>query len=141
MNSPRFKEWCRPLLLTILCVAFCVGGIVSWYQITSTRVVAQATMPNGVGIMIKQSFTWSGDLFNTSFWYRPPGGKWVWRYYSHEDGYWGHGRVELDSSSRIPTVYRGGKPTIKFAWDTLVHTQFTETQRGSPRTFTPESDQ
>jgi hypothetical protein len=97
-------------------------------------------MPNGVEIMIKQTFTWSGDLFNTSFHYRRPGGEWVWRYYSHEDGYWGHGRVELDKPRRVATIYRDGKPTIEFHWDTLEHTQFTETQNGSPRMFTPESD-
>jgi hypothetical protein len=110
-------------------------------EITSPRVVAQATMPNGIEIMIKQTFTWSGDLFNTSFHYRRPGGDWIWRYYSHEDGYWRHGRVELDAASRIATVYRGGTPAIKFNWDSLAHTQFTETQSGNPRTFTPETDQ
>lgn len=97
-------------------------------------------MPNGVEIMIKQSFTWSGDLFNTSFHYRRPGAKWVWRYYSHEDGYWGHGRVEIDERSQVATVYRGGKPTIEFNYDTLAHTQLTETQTKTPRHFTTESD-
>jgi hypothetical protein len=141
MDSPKFKEWVQPVLLT----AFCVGAIgfllVLWFHITGTRVVAHATLPNGVEIMIKQSFTWDGDLFNTSFHYRRPGGGWVWRYYSHEDGYWGRGRIELDAPSRTASVERDGKPTITFNWDTLAHTQFTETQDGSPRTFTLESDQ
>ena len=141
MNSRRFKEWLCPLLLAILGVVTIGGLLVSWKHITSTRVVAHATMPNGVQIMIRQTFTWSGDLFDTSFHYRRPGGQWVWRYYSHEDGFWGHGRVELDESSRIATVFRGGEPTIQFDWDTLAHTQFTGTQSGNPRTFAPESDQ
>jgi len=141
MNSPRLKEWLRTLLLTALCVGVMAWLIFSWNRIVSPRVVAHATMPNGVEIMIRQTFTWSGDLFNTSFHYRRPEGEWVWRYYSHEDGFWGRGRVELDESSRIATVYRGGKPTIKFHWDTLAHTQLTGTQSGNPRTFAPESAQ
>ena len=139
MNSPSIKEWWRPLLLTILSVAAVVSLPLLWNQITRPRIVAQATMPNGVEIMIKQTFTWS-DLFDTTFNYRRPGGEWVSRYYSHEDGYWERGRVEIDGSSRIATVYRDGEPTIKFHWDTLAHTQFTETQSGSPRNFTAESD-
>ena len=139
MNSPSIKEWRRALLVTTLFVA-AVGSLLLLWNMTRPRIVAQARMPNGVEIMIKQTFTWSGDLFNTSFHYRRPGGDWVWRYYSHEDGYWGHGRVELDESSRIATVHRGGKPTISFNWDTLAHTQFTETQNGKPRTFAVEND-
>ena len=136
------NKWLRRLLLTILCVAICVGGILSWRHMTSSRVVVHGTLPNGVEIKITQSFNWTlFEWFYTSFLYRRPGGKWVWRYYSHEDVYWGHGRVELDEVSRTATVYRGGKPTIKFNWETLVHTQFTETQGGGARTFTLEYDE
>ena len=143
MSSPTLKtskNWLLWLLIVALCLGVTVWLYVSVQHVTSPRVVAHATMPNGVEIMIKQSFTWSGDLFNTSFHYRRPGGKWVWRYYSHEDGYWGEGRVNLDPSKHVATVYRGSQPTIEFNWDTLVHTQFTETQGGSPRTFDPASD-
>ena len=114
--------------------------LVSCTPVTSPRTVAQATMPNGVEIMVRQSFTWSGDLFNTSFHYRRPSEGWVWRYYSHEDGYWGHGRVEIDEPARTATVYRGGARTIEFNYETLAHTQFTETQSKTPREFTTESD-
>jgi hypothetical protein len=140
-NGSRFKNWLRPILLTTLCLGAMGWLLVLWNDITGTRVVAYAAMPNGVEIMVRQSFTWGGDLFNTSFHYRRPGGQWVWRYYSHEDWYWAHGRVELDEASRIATIERGGKPTIKFNWDTLAHTQFTETQDGNPRTFAPDGNE
>jgi hypothetical protein len=141
MNSSKFREWLRPLLLFTLCIGAIGWLLASLLHTIEPRVIAHATMPNGVEIMIKQTFSWSGDLFNTSFHYRRPGGEWVWRYYSHEDGYWEHGHVELDSASRIATIDRCGKPTIKFNWDTLAHTQFTETQDGNPRTFAPETGQ
>ena len=140
MNSQRSRKWLLRAVLATLCIGALGWLLVSWNHITSPRIVAEATLPNGVEIMIRQTFTWDGDLFNTSFHYRRPGGEWVQRYYSHEDGYWGHGRVELDGSSRIATIYRGAAPTIKFNWDTLTHTQFTDTQSGNPRIFTPESD-
>ena len=140
MNTQRFRGWLRPLLIIILVAGALVVLIYTFEHVTGTRVVVQATMPNGVEIMIKQSFNWSGEPFTTGFYYRRPGGPWIWRYYSHEDGYWGRGRVVLDESTRIATVERGGKPTIKFNWETLEHTQFTETQDGRPRTFTPAED-
>lgn len=140
MNSKAPTNWLGWLIVLTLCAAAVAWLLVSLQHITSPRVVAHATMPNGVEIMIKQSFTWSGDLFNTSFHYRRPGGEWVWRYYSHEDGYWGHGLVVLDEATGTATVHRGGEPTIRFNWDSLVHTQFTATQGGNPRTFDPASD-
>src|SRR5215207_378549 len=86
MNTQRFKGWLRPLLIIIL-VAGTLGGLIYTFEhVTGTRVLAQATMPNGVEIMIKQSFNWSGEPFTTGFYYRRAGGPWIWRYYSHEDG-------------------------------------------------------
>ena len=137
MASRNFRRF-LPLLLTLLCAGAVLFVGHWWSQVTSPRVVAHAMMPNGVEIVIEQTFNW--ELFYTSFYYRPPGGNWVWRYYSHEDGYWGRGPVELDESSKSATVYRDGKPTIKFNWSDLSHTQLTETQSGKPRTFTKDQD-
>jgi hypothetical protein len=134
------RLWLERVLFGAACTALIILGVREWNHLTGTRTVLQATMPNGVEIMVKQKFTWSGDLFNTSFHYRRPGGDWVWRYYSHEDGYWGRGTVTLDPSSHVASIDRDGRSTILFNWDTLRHTQFTETQDGRPRDFTVESD-
>ena len=90
--------------------------------------------------MVRQAFTWSGDLFDTKFLYRVPGGTWAARYYSHEDGYWERGEVKIDATNRTATIMRSGTPTIDFNWETLSHTQWTETQDGKPRTFTRTED-
>jgi len=102
--------------LTALGVGLLVLVVGVLNRLTGTRIVALETLPNGVEIMVKQKFTWSGDLFNTSFQYRSPGGEWLSRYYSHEDSYWGRGRVTLDPTSHTATIERDGVATIAFNW-------------------------
>jgi hypothetical protein len=62
------------------------------------RVVVRTTVPNVVEFCVVQKF--SGEPFNTSCYYRKPGGAWGWFYYDHEDDYWGQGRSRSGSRSQ-----------------------------------------
>jgi hypothetical protein len=114
-------------------------GLLLWRHIDRTRIVASATTLSGVELRVSQSFNRNlGEIFTTSFYYRKPGStNWNWRYYCHEDWYWGRGRVELDEPAKTATIYRGGRPTIRFNWATETYIQFTETQSGRPITNGP----
>ena len=117
--SGASKKW---LLIGVgIMVAFLVS-IVAVRYIRSTRIVAHITAPNGVEFCIVQRFTTDGPFFNTSAYYRWPGGLWGRHYYDHEDLYWRKGRSAIDEKSGLIKVYRGNELTATFNYRTEAFT-------------------
>ncbi|HIJ65448.1 MAG TPA: hypothetical protein HPP77_05795 [Candidatus Hydrogenedentes bacterium] len=88
------------------------------WHISSPRVIARAVAPNGIELCVVQECNWSTEPFTTSVLYRKPGGAWGWFYYDHEDLYWRKGHTEIDPQQKRITVFRGGKATASFEWET-----------------------
>jgi hypothetical protein len=111
----------RIVLIVLLLLPLILSAVILRH-VARTRVVAKAVAPNGIELYVVQRFNWDlGEVFNTGFHYRMPDGRWGWCYYSHQDIYWGAGRVELDEKLDRATVYRDGKPVILFDWDTQTY--------------------
>ena len=109
-------------LLGVVTATFVVGIALFLWHISSPRIVARAVTPDGIEMCIVQKCNWSGELFTTSFYYRKPGGEWLWHYYDHQDGYWGGSRASLDTNARVAVFYRGRTPAVTFAWAAETYT-------------------
>ncbi len=96
----------------IVAVLFC-------WVVSKPRVVARGLAPNGIEFCLVQRL---GEPFATSAFYRQPGGRWGRFYYDHEDWLWIGGKVEVDQEDKSIKVYRSGKLTASFAWETGTYT-------------------
>jgi len=111
--SKRTKAIIVVTLLSLL------GGIaLSLRHMLSPRVVARAITPDGVELCVVQESGRDFPPFRTSVVFRKPNTNWGWFYYDHEDWYWRTGRISLDTTTRVATIYRDGEPRVTFKWDT-----------------------
>lgn len=100
--------------IAVLLVA--AAGLFIWH-INGPRVVARAVAPDGTEFCIVQTCNWNLEFFTTSCYYRKPGGRWGWFYYDHEDWYWGRGRAEVDDAFKRISIFRDGRVTVTFDWE------------------------
>ena len=111
-----------------LCLIAAVG-LCLWH-INGPRIVARAVAPDGTEFCVVQTCNWDLEFFTTSCYYRKPGGEWGWFYYDHEDWYWGRGRAVVDAAAKNIRVYRGGRVTVTFDWESerfrLLRTDFPQ---------------
>lgn len=130
------------VLLLLAAIAGACGFLA---HIAKPRVVARAITPEGVEMCVVQHCNWNAELFTTAFYYHQPGTNWGWFYYDHEDGYWGSGRVKLDTNARVAVIYRGNQPAITFDWATETYTlqrwkrTITGAQQYMPAGWSPPS--
>jgi hypothetical protein len=107
-----------------------VTGVFFIRHINGPRVVARAVAPDGTEFCVVQTCNWNGEPFTTSCYYRKPGGNWGWFYYDHEDWYWGRGRTEVDPVAKRIAIYRDGRVTVTFDWESerfrLLRTDFPQ---------------
>ena len=87
--------------------------------------VVGALTPSG-----RCSIEWTVGGLPTARRGRKPGGQWGWFYYDHEDWYWGHGRSEVDTTEKRINIYRNGRVTVTFEWESerfrLLRTDFPQ---------------
>jgi hypothetical protein len=126
------------VLLTVIAVLV-LGTALIIRHISSPRIVGRAATPEGSELCLVQKFTWDGDLFNTGFVYRKPGGQWNWFYYDHEDFYWGHARFVLETNASVARIFRGDAEVITFDWATETYTmhRWKRTMTGPQGTMPP----
>jgi hypothetical protein len=99
-------------------VLLVAAAVIFVRHIDRPRVVARTVAPDGTEFCVVQTCSWDFDLFTTSCYYRKPGhDRWGWFYYNHEDWYWGRGRAEIDPVAKRITIYRGGRATATFDWE------------------------
>jgi len=98
--------------------------------INGPRVVARAVAPDGTEFCVVQTCNWDLEFFTTSCYYRKPAGQWGWFYYDHEDWYWGRGRTDVDTIAKRISIYRDGRVTVTFDWESerfrLLRTDFPQ---------------
>lgn len=87
------------------------------WHINGPRVVARAVAPDGTEFCVVQTCNWDLEFFTTSCYYRKPGGQWGWFYYDHQDWYWRRGRAEVDAVAKRVSIYRDGRVTVTFDWE------------------------
>ena len=100
------------LLLAVLLIRYVHGP----------RVVGRAVGPGAVEMVILQKCNWSGEPFTTSFVYRKPGGGWRWFYFNHQDNFWVHAGVQMDTNQHRAIFYRNNAPAVTFDWEAEVYT-------------------
>ena len=122
----------KKLVIISLAVLVFAGSILLVRHMGSTRVVVHAVAPNGVEFCIVQR--WGDDMWNSSAYYRKPGGRWGWHYYDHDDIYWIHGSIEVDQEETLFKVYRNGFLTATFNYQT---DEFSLYLFSPMRTFAP----
>ena len=108
----------RKGVIAVLVLSLVVAVLFGW-AVSKPRVVARGVAPNGIEFCLVQRL---GEPFATSAFYRKPRGRWGWFYYDHEDWLWIGGQVELDHQDKTIKVYRAGKLTASFAWETETYT-------------------
>lgn len=87
-------------------------------HISHPRIITSAVAPDGTEFCVVQKCNWDFELFNTSCYYRKPGGPWGWLYFDHQDNYWDTGRAVIDETARQIVVYRGNEIAATFDWQT-----------------------
>ena len=110
------------LTLSVVAAVMIVGAAWAVYRVTVPRLVGRVVAPDGTEMCVVQQFNWDPEPFTTSFVFRKPPGRWRWRYYDHQDDYWGRSSAVLDMTTRTAVFYRGGKPAVTFAWETSTYT-------------------
>ena len=114
----------RKHALGVLLIAGCLlGSALAVRHISSKRVVLRTVTPNGMEFCIVQRLD---DPFNTSAYYRRANGRWGVFYYDHEDWYWGKGDAVADQNEKTLKIYRGGKVTATFNWESEAFTLVRE---------------
>jgi len=109
----------RRTKIAVACIALLLiaaAGLLLWH-INGPRYVVRVVAPDGTEFCIVQTCNWDLELFTTSCYYRKPGGHWGWFYYDHEDWYWRRGQVDVDPVAKRIRVYRDGRVTVTFDWD------------------------
>jgi hypothetical protein len=118
----------RALIIVATVLVICLLGVaVKWFLVISgtfkTRVVLYAKASDGTEMCVFQEFTGTPEPYKTAFYSRKPGGRWSWFYYDHQDLAWVSGRIVLDMTNKIATVFRGTKEVARFNWarDEFIH--------------------
>jgi hypothetical protein len=110
------------VLIAAVVAALVFGSALIIRHISSARIVGRAVTPEGVELCVVQRCNWNGEPFTTAFVYRKPGGQWNWFYYDHEDWYWGHARIVLDTNASVAKIFRRDTEAITFDWSTETYT-------------------
>lgn len=110
-------RWIRQVSVTFVVASIAMLGLFLWH-IRKPRIVARAVTPDGVELRVIQGCNWDPEGFYTSVYYRKPGSPWGWFYYDHQDIYWGSGRAEVNPQAKRITIYRAGRVTATFDWET-----------------------
>ena len=136
----------RALIIVVAVLVICLLGIaVKWLLVISgtfkPRVVLYAKASDGTEMCVYQEFTGTSEPYKTAFYSRKPGGHWGWFYYDHQDLAWVSGRIVLDMTNKIATVFRGTKEVARYNWarDEFVHIQrgTTNGPGDTPNMWTP----
>ena len=122
------------IIVGVSLALFFVLSILLVHHLGSKRIIVREVAPNGIEFCIIQSL---GDPFNTSAFYRKPGGAWNWFYFDHEDNYWNSAPTEVDSRNRLIKVFRRNKVAAAFNWDTEVFTKGTDSQTAEQKAAVP----
>ena len=109
-------------LIVAAIAALVFGSALIIRHLSSSRIVGRAGTPAGVELCVVQKCNWDAEPFTTAFVYRKPGGPWNWFYYDHEDWYWGHARIVLDTNSTVAKIFRRDTKAITFDWATETYT-------------------
>ena len=80
-----------------ICLACCAWLIFFVWHMLGTRIIADASLPDGTRFVIIQKL---GEPFSTSCYYQKSGKQWGWYYYNHEDGYVRQATTQIDSKSK-----------------------------------------
>ena len=127
MSARSLRRRTKIMSAVIAVLLVVVVALFIWH-INGPRVVARAVAPGGTEFCVVQTCNWDLEFFTTSCYYRKPGGQWGWFYYDHEDWYWGHGRAEVDPVAKRISIYRDGRVTVTFEWESerfcLLRTDF-----------------
>jgi hypothetical protein len=110
------------ILIVAAIAALVFGSALVIRHIASSRIIGRAVTPEGVELCVVQKCNWDGEPFTTAFVYRKPGGPWNWFYYDHQDWYWGHARIVLDTNSTVAKIFRRDTEAITFDWATETYT-------------------
>lgn len=118
----RFDRSTSPWLW---CLALAAAVSLVWLlidHIGRMRIVAQTTTPDGVELCVVQRWNgWEDPFFNTKFAFHRPGTNWQTFYYDHEDSYWGHSPVTLDTNAGVARFYRRDALAITFDWTNEIY--------------------
>jgi len=118
------------IIVATIGVVLVAAAVLFVRHIDGPRVVARAVAPDGTEFCVVQICNWDLEFFTTSCYYRKAGGQWGWFYYDHEDWYWGHGRAQVDAAAKRISIYRGGRVTVTFDWESeryrLLRTDFPQ---------------
>ncbi len=94
-------------------------------HMTGTRVIARAIAPDGSELCLIQRWNGFDDpFFGTTFACKKPGTNWQTYYYHHEDSYWGHASIVIDTNARLARIARGSSPAITYSWPDEVYTSY-----------------
>ncbi len=105
------------IIVASIGVVLAAAAVLFVRHIDDPRVVARAVAPDGTEFCVVQTCNWDFEFFTTSCYYRKAGGQWGWFYYDHQDWYWGRGRAEVDTVANRISIYRGGRLTVTFDWE------------------------
>lgn len=122
------------IIVAVSLALFFVLSVLLVRHLGSKRIVVREVAPNGTEFCIIQSF---GEPFNTSAFYRKPGGAWNWFYYDHEDNYWNSAPTQVDRTNKIIKVYRNNVLAATFNWETAVFTRGTDWQTAEQKSAVP----
>jgi hypothetical protein len=114
------RAWKIFIVTTVLGGA--LGSALIVRHLSTPRIVGRSVTPEGVELCVVQKCNWEAEPFTTSFVFRKPGGQWGWFYYDHQDWYWGHARIVLDTNSGVARVFRGETEAITFNWRKEIYT-------------------
>ena len=105
---------------------FLVVGLKWLHALSETfgsRVVLYAKAPDGTEMCVYQKFTGTTEPYQTAFYSRKSGAVWEWFYYDHQDSPWMSGRIVLDTTNHIASVFRGKIIVGRYDWtkDQFIH--------------------
>jgi len=125
----------------IILLALSLVAVTFVTRIAKPRIVLHAVTPDGTEICVFQRFTGTTEPFETSFYSKKPGANWGWFYYDHQDLPWLSGRIQLDTTNKTATIFRGSKAVARYDWskDTFTHFQRGTTTEPQPSTWTPQT--
>lgn len=125
----------------IVLLALLLVAVIFVARIARPRIVLHAVTHGGTEICIFQRFTGTTEPFETSFYSKKPGTNWGWFYYDHQDLPWLSGRIQLDTTNKTATIFRGSKAVARYDWsnDTFTHFQRGTTTEPQSSTWTPQT--
>lgn len=111
----------RPVLIASIAFVICLLGVATTYlhalsDTVKPHAVLYAKAPDGTEMCIFQEFTGTLEPYKTAFYSRRPGDRWNWFYYDHQDLPWMSGKIVLDTTNKIATIFRGAQTVARYNW-------------------------